>query len=754
MTTKIERRHILVSGIVQGVGFRPFVYHLAHAIKLSGTVKNNGGIVSIEIQGNLSQILSFCERLQSELKTPGKIEHLNISAIPICDKETTFKIIASENVASGTISLAPDGALCSDCRKEMYDQSNRRYLHPFISCTQCGPRYSITTAMPYDREHTTLNQFPMCTKCKREYENPGDRRYHAQAISCPKCGPQTWLINKGEDTNPPINRDVNGVAAIIAARKLLLADKIVAIKGIGGFHLAVNARSINAIQRLRKAKYRLRKPFAVMVHTIKVACSLVTLSVAAKKILTSYAAPIVLAPLCKATPYTELIAPGLGDLGIFLPYTGTHELLFNDDLDAIVLTSGNRSSEPMITDNQEAVANLPADAFLLHDREIYLACDDSVVRTMNNKTHSLSENIGIRRSRGYVPVSISTPFLPAKKILALGSEIKATVAILNQGMLTVGRHLGDLDNSRTLKAYFDEIMRTLAFYNFSPDIIAVDLHPEGSGRLAATKLFANIPIVEVQHHHAHMAAVLCEHAIALNKNVCGIMIDGLGYGYDGTIWGGEILVGDYSTVKRHAYLRPIAQPGGDQATIEPMRMATSLLYDADLGRIGMLGFVENFAAIAQMREFSPLTSSVGRLFDGVAAILGIAPERIDYEGEAAARLETIADSAVNDAYPLPLINNMLDTRALITALVKDKASISIRAARFHNGLADGLTFAALSSNQSIVALGGGSIVNRLLTRRIVGNLLHAGVRVLQPIQFPAGDGAIAVGQVACAACNL
>lgn len=751
MSGAVERRRVLASGVVQGVGFRPFVYRLALDLGLTGIVRNDGGAAFIEAQGPGPRLERFLERLARELPSPGHIEHLAVTIVPPLAGESAFVIAASSEQPRTGAALAPDGFVCADCLRELRDPADRRHRHPFITCTRCGPRYTITRALPYDRPNTTLARFPLCPDCEREYRDPLDRRYHAQPVSCPRCGPVAWLVARGADPAPPQRLDPDPAAAIDQARARLLAGDIVAVKGIGGFHLAVDARSDAAVARLRAAKRRPRKPLAVMVRDLDTARRLAVLDPELEDLLASHAAPIVLAPARAGSGLCGDLAPGLDDVGLFLPYSGLHHLLLSAELDAIVLTSGNAPSEPIATDNADALASLPADAFLLHDRDIHVACDDSVVRAGPPAADPVAHSpVLVRRSRGYVPRALDATFLPLARVLALGAELKVAVATLAQGELVLGRHLGDLDNPRAEEAFVAEIERMLGFARLTPEVVAVDLHPDLYASVHGAKAFAGARLVRVQHHHAHLCAVLVEHRHAPDATACGIMLDGLGLGDDGTLWGGEVLVGSYAASRRVAHLRPVPQPGGDRAALEPGRMATSLLADAD--RRTHPAFDARFAPLLASRVVAPLTSSTGRLFDGVAAILGVTAPAQDYEGEAAARLEAVADPTVEDAYPLPRAGDELDTRALVAALVDDRAPVPVRAARFHNGLADALAQAALTTGERVVALGGGSLVNRWLRARLVHGLTRGGVRVLLPRVLPPGDGGLSAGQAACAAC--
>ena len=743
----LERRRFTVRGTVQGVGFRPFVLRVARACGLSGWVRNQGWGVIIEAQGSDTDLGHFEAQLVAELPQAASIDRLDREAQPVVPQERDFQVSPSMAGEAISWSLAPDSTVCAACLRDLGDPNDRRHRYPFVTCSECGPRYTISASLPYDRPNTTMAPFAMCEDCRREYERVEDRRFHAQPIACPRCGPRSWLVLPGEPMTVAAPRVRDDEAALAQARRLLKEGLTVAIKGLGGFHLAADATSNAAVARLRAHKRRARKPLAVMVRDRTTAERVVVLDGEARRLLEGSAAPIVLAPARPGGGLSADLAPGLGDLGVMLPYTPLHHLLFDEELDALVMTSGNHPAEPIATGNDEALATLPADAYLLHDRGIEVACDDSVVRAGRGPA------ILLRRSRGFVPRPLDASFLPARSILALGAELKSTVTTLQGGELVVGRHLGDLDNLRAEQAWVEEIARVLDFGRVRPEAVAVDLHPELSATLHAEKAFGDLPIVRVQHHHAHMAAVLVEHGVAPGHESVAITLDGLGYGADGTIWGGEVLVGDYAGFRRHACLRPVPQPGGDRAALEPARMATSLLLDADLPA-STASFDSRYAEIAAVRAVSPLTSSAGRLFDGVAAILGLAPEQQDYEGEAAARLEAAADLDCADAYPLPCVDGQLDTRVLVAAVVADRGPLGRRVARFHHGLADGLAQAAVASGLDRVVLGGGCLVNRLLLGRLIWRLEQAGLFVLWPQRLPAGDGGLSAGQAAVAACTL
>jgi len=755
VTDPIERWRVLASGTVQGVGFRPFVYRLAHDEALLGEVSNEGLGASLEIQGPTSALERFVARLRVELPHPGDVERLDVEAMPLDHQARAFVIAPSSEAVGRRLSLAPDLATCAACLAELRDPEDRRYRYPFINCTHCGPRYTITSALPYDRPKTTMAVFPMCANCRSEYDDPLNRRYHAQPIACPECGPAIWCVeaarlNDASALEPPKLAPGDWLRhtehALQAAQRVLESGGILAVKGLGGFHLAVDARNPDAIARLRQRKHRPTKGLAVMVANLEVARGFGQLDPSAIQSLASSAAPIVLVP--KAAGVDPGLAPVSNDIGLMLPYTPLHSMLLEGTLDALVMTSGNRSAEPIATENRVAALELGADAVLLHNREIRVGCDDSVLR-WSESGPSL-----IRRARGFVPSALRAEMLPNRSILALGAHLKVTLATLCRGELAVGRHLGDLDNPAAEDAYLDEIERMLRFGQVEPEAVAVDLHPDLFSTHVAQERFAELPIVRVQHHHAHLASVMVEHGLGLDRRVAGIVLDGLGFGEDGTIWGGEVLVGGYERVERVGHLRPIAQPGGDRAALEPFRMATSLLLAAGLGPEHWRFFDEELAAITALRLVSPLTSSVGRLFDGVAALLGVAPRRQTFEGEAAMALERVADERCSSAYSFPVEAGVIEVREMVQELLRDPDDVSLRAARFHNGLADAFVEVACAAGADVVVLSGGAMVNRLLSRRLGTQLQARGVEAFWPRRLPAGDGGLSAGQAAIASVRL
>jgi hydrogenase maturation protein HypF len=746
----VSRRRIDVVGTVQGIGFRPYVYRLAREQGLTGSVRNEAGGVGIELQGEAPDLDEFERRLLADLPPSGSIERTRVAPTAVVESERGFVIDPSAGSGAGSVSLAPDHSVCADCLRELADPRDRRYRYPFINCTRCGPRLTITRRLPYDRANTTMDRFALCEACQQEYSDPADRRYHAEPLACPACGPRAWLVEPGGDPAVPGTAMEDPAAAVVDAAERLSQGQVVAIKGIGGFHLAANGRDPGAVARLRQMKRRSRKPLALMVRELKTAQSIARLDAGDEQLLAAAAAPILLARRRSDADVAAEVAPGVDDLGLMLPYSPLHRLLLDSGPAVLVMTSGNEPGEPITADNRQALERLKADAFLLHDREIRVTNDDSVIRS------TARGPVFLRRARGYVPLPIATPQLPDRRVLALGASLKVTVATLSRAELVVGPHLGDLDHARAADAFGAEVRRMLAFARVEPEAVAVDLHPDLVSVVYAEEQLAPLRIVRVQHHHAHLAAVLVEHGVAPGGETAGIVLDGFGHGADGAIWGGEVVCGGYRGVERTAHLRYVAQPGGDRGAIEPARMATSLLVDAGLGAAAWHGFDPQVAAICGAEPVSPRTSSAGRLFDGAAAILGLAPARQEFEGEAAIRLEDAVEPACDDAYPLPLAGDELDTRELTRALVEDRAPVGLRAARFVNGLADGLVRAALSmsTGSPVVALGGGCMVNRRLVQRIAIGLERAGVQVLLPRRLPPGDGGISAGQAAIAACQL
>ena len=750
------RRRIEVSGIVQGVGFRPFVYRLASAHGLAGSIANTPAGVTIEVQGPQDGIQSFLAGLQQDAPPLSRITGLTVRE-KACISERDFRILASYQNEEPRSLVSPDVATCDDCLRELFDPHDRRYRYPFINCTNCGPRFTILRHVPYDRANTSMAAFTMCPACQAEYDDPLNRRFHAQPNACWNCGPQL----KFHQTNGRFTRDGDALASAVAALK---AGLVVAVKGLGGFHLAVDAFHSAAVALLRQRKNRIEKPFAVMVPDVPAAAELCEISASEREALLSLQRPIVLLRKKHSVPLAEQVAPGNRCLGIFLPYTPLHHLLFQvGGFLALVLTSGNLSEEPLAIDNQEAFERLNrlADCFLVHDRNILKRCDDSVVRISDCGQQML------RRSRGYVPVPV---FLHCEvpPILAVGAELKNTLCLTKGSQAFLSQHIGDLENVEA-RHFFDE---TIEYWKRSleiePAVVACDLHPNYFSTHWAQQL--PNPPVAVQHHHAHIASCMGDNH--LDGSVIGVALDGTGYGTDGHIWGGEILIANYEQFERLAHLEYVPLPGGDAAIRQPWRMAISYLQhyfgreflDWNLALVNQVGRknVELLLRIIERNVNCPLTSSCGRLFDAVAALIGIRTE-VNYEAQAAIELEAaISNSPDTAAYPFELVTQnggwLIRTKSVLEAVLADlvlgvaAAQIS---ARFHNGIAETIakTASLLRERRSLnrVCLSGGVFQNGYLLHRLRSQLLAAGFEVFTNNQVPCGDGGLSLGQALVAA---
>ncbi len=771
---------IRIRGLVQGVGFRPTVWRIARDLGLVGDVRNDGAGVLVRAWSTAARLDAFCVRLRAECPPLGRIDALERSGLDLPAPAAGFTILPSELSAVST-GIVPDAATCPACLAEIRDPANRRYRYPFTNCTHCGPRLSIVRGIPYDRANTSMAVFPMCPDCAAEYADPADRRFHAQPNACPVCGPRVWLQDaRGARLDPAAE---GALDAIDAAARALAAGRIVAIKGIGGFHLACDASNAAAVAELRRRKRRFDKPFALMAPDLEVLCRYAAPADAELALLTGPAAPIVLlTPHPGAPALAPAVAPGQATLGFMLPYSPLHHLLGADWLrhgvgGPLVMTSGNLSDEPQCIDNAEADGRLGgiADLFLLHDRAIVNRVDDSVVRGMAGKARLL------RRARGFAPAALPLPegFAAAPPVLALGGELKSSVCLLRDGQAVISQHLGDLEDARTADAY----ERTIALYEdlfqHRPELLVVDRHPDyRSSRYGRSRAARDaLPVVAVQHHHAHIASALAENGWALDGGrVLGIALDGLGYGDDGTLWGGEFLLADYRGYERVGHLLPAPMPGGTRAILEPWRSA----YARILTHFGWAAFAARWPALestawlsAQPREVldvmlarrlnSPLSSSCGRLFDAVAAVLGLCRSGVSYEGQAAIELESMALQAPPDgeAYPLTTVGAdpvQLDPGALWAALFDDLAAgtpPTLVAARFHRGMAQGVVALAarLATVNAVdrVALSGGVFQNRLLFEYVSAGLQSRGLTVLSQQRVPANDGGLSLGQAAVAA---
>ncbi|MBL7024053.1 MAG: carbamoyltransferase HypF [Candidatus Marinimicrobia bacterium] len=743
---KHKRRRLTINGIVQGVGFRPFIYSLARDIGLVGSVYNTSDGVKVDIQGNSQQLRQFESRLQPEAPPLSTIISVEIEEIPVLD-EADFNIVASHDNASVSTLISPDVALCDDCKAELFDDKNRRYRYPFINCTNCGPRYTIIENIPYDRPFTSMKHFPLCEVCHAEYQDPQDRRFHAQPNACPDCGPQVWLTDG-------MGMRIESTDSVSKTIALLVEGKILAIKGLGGFHLAVDASNANAVSQLRLAKGRDEKPLALMVRDMNTAHELVKLNQDETNTLLSIQAPIVLCTSISNDKISPNVAPGNDRLGIMLPYTPLHHMLLSGKLDSLVMTSANFSEEPICIDNDEALERLSglADYFLLHNRDIYLRSDDSVVMEMAGKLRP------IRRSRGYAP----RPIFMKKKgpsILAVGGELKNVVGLSKDEKVFLSQHIGDLENLEAFEFFKMTIEHIQRIFEIQPELIVHDLHPEYLSTKWAKD--QSLPLLGVQHHHAHLAACMAEND--LEEPVIGIIMDGTGYGMDGTLWGGEFLVGDASGFERKAHFEPMPLPGGEAAIRSPWRIGLSYLHQvfgADLPDIPAL-MDRDIQPIIQMLNAninSPMTSSCGRLFDAVAALSG-GRQEIRYEAQAAIEFMQAAGNRLGSDYSefdfqlseggqtISITNVMHDLVQKIQA-GKDLEAIS---QWFHYSLVKTFTSISVELSRETgikqLVLSGGVFQNTLLFEGLQTELNKVGFDVFTHSQVPTNDGGIALGQV-------
>jgi hydrogenase maturation protein HypF len=762
------RRAALVCGVVQGVGFRPFVYRLAMEEGLAGFVGNDTDGVTIEIEGPEERVAAFLRRLRSETPPLARIDSVAVRELDLAG-ETVFRIVASAVLGRVSTGIPADAATCPDCLRELLDPSDRRYRYPFLNCTNCGPRYTITRRIPYDRPQTSMAKFPMCPECQREYDDPLNRRFHAQPNACWDCGPRVWVLQTA-DQAAQLSED-----AVEQTIRLLTAGRIVAIKGIGGFHLSVDATNPSAVMRLRERKRRHGKPLAVMVRDVEAARAVCVLTPEEEQLLTTSARPIVLARRREGCGIAEGVAPGIPWLGVFLPYAPLQHLLFaGARLSALVMTSANLSEEPIAIQNDEALARLGgiADAFLLHDREILQRCDDSVAAVVDGAPQLL------RRARGFVPIGVPLP-LDAPPLLAVGGHLKNVFALARGRFAYQSQHLGDLENLTGLEFFRESLDHLMRTFEIEPQAVVHDLHP---GYLSTTwaREWARergLQTFAVQHHHAHVAGCMAEHG--LTNAVIGLALDGTGYGTDGKIWGGEVLIARLGGFQRFAHLDYLPMPGGEAAIKEPWRMALGHLRAAgfDVASSEMLRLVgateSDSRLLAKMIERgvnAPLTSSLGRLFDAAAAVV-LERRVVDYEAQAAIELEGIAVDEPDDVsgYTMLMLGGdwparkpvRIGTAPLWQELVKDlhdgtsKARI---AARFHAGVAAGFVWAAVLARAATglnqVALSGGCMHNRRLARLLRAKLEAAGFEVFQHLQVSPGDGGLSYGQVAVAAAML
>jgi hydrogenase maturation protein HypF len=746
----VTHTRIRVTGTVQGVGFRPFVYRHAVALGLVGSVRNDSEGVLIDVEGDPAGIAELHRRLLDEPPPLARIAGLVAQeAEPSSGPVEGFRIVETDGGGPPNVPVSVDTATCAACMAEVGDPADRRYRYAFTNCTDCGPRYTIVTSVPYDRPATTMAGFRMCAACQAEYDDPADRRFHAQPNACPVCGPAlAWRRPDGELV-------ATGADALDAAVDALRRGRILAVKGVGGFHLAVDATDDGAVAELRRRKHRDDKPFAVLVADLAAAAELAVLDEVATAALASARRPVVLVPRRPGAPVADLVAPGLSELGLLLPYSPAHHLLVAGVGRPLVLTSGNLSDEPIAHTDDDAAERLGplVDGILGHDRPIHIRCDDSVARAAGGRLQLL------RRSRGYAPEPLVLPVPAAPAVLALGAELKSTIAVAKGAMVVASHHIGDLEHLATYRSFRQAIDHLCRVYGVAPEVVACDLHPEYlSSKLAAD---LDLPVVAVQHHHAHVAACLVEHG--RTAPVVALAFDGLGYGPDGTLWGGEVLVADLQGFERAAHLLAVPMPGGVAAIREPWRMAAVWAGSSAVDGVdpGTLRAVLDLAE----RPTAPVTTSVGRLFDAVAALLG-GRHRVSYEGQAAIELEARARTVARRDAPtydgtVAIDGGVLDPTALVAALARDRdagADPAVLAAGFHEALGRAAaTLAARVARQreiDAVVLTGGVFQNARLTEVVESELLAAGVAVLVHEQVPPNDGGISIGQAAVAAAKL
>jgi hydrogenase maturation protein HypF len=750
-----ERRHITVEGVVQGVGFRPFVHGLALKNNLTGFVLNDTAGVTIELEGERPALDTFLNLLTKQPPPLAQIESVNCRTIPL-KGEAEFKIVSSHGEEQRRALISADTPTCEDCLKELFNPNDRRYRYPFINCTNCGPRFTIVKDVPYDRERTTMRCFQMCADCTREYHDLTNRRFHAQPNACPHCGPRVRIVDSQ-------NREITDDYPLAAAAALLKQGALLAVKGLGGYHLACNARDHDAVRRLRARKHREDRPFALMVHDLGTAREFCYIAPEDQLLLLSLQRPIVL--LRKNdnnNQISEAVAPGQRFFGVMLPYTPLHHLLLAEARTPLVMTSGNLSEEPIAYKDDDAFGRLGqiADYFLVHDREIHMRCDDSVARTIDRR------EIIIRRSRGYAPQPISTSVPFVRPLLACGGHLKNTFCLGKDRHAFLSHHIGDLENYETLDSFAKGIEHFKNLFDVEPRVVAHDLHPDYLSTKYALAV-AGMTKIGVQHHHAHIASCMAEHGLA--GPVIGVAFDGLGYGADGTIWGGEFLVADLIQYARRAHFRHVPMAGGNHAIREPWRMAVSYLRDAfgkDPRSLQLAGWeniatkkIEIVTSMIERQLNTVETSSCGRLFDAVASILSLRHES-NYEGQAAVELEAIATDGIAASYSFDIGSTSpaeIDMRPAIDQIVREirmKVPVNVIAAKFHNTIIAVIMQVCQrlrdSDGLKQVCLSGGTFQNGYLLERVIPALGERGFAVYMNRRVPPNDGGIALGQAAIA----
>jgi len=793
---EMDGARIHIDGIVQGVGFRPFVYSLAVRFGLTGWVRNTSAGVDIEVDGPRQALKEFIRALSDESPPLAHIDQMLVE-----DRATNgfthFEISSSVAIQDAFQPISPDVCICPDCLRELLDPSDRRFRYPFTNCTNCGPRFTIIEDIPYDRPKTTMSSFELCPACASEYQDPLDRRFHAQPVACPTCGPHVWL-EFSSISGVAGEKTVSGDEAIMATQRILREGNIVAIKGLGGFHLACDATNPAAVAQLRQRKLRVDKAFAVMMADIPTVENHCAVSRAERELLESIQRPIVILNRRLGSSIVEQVSPGQPTLGVMLPYTPLHYLLFEPHPLApefapplaLVMTSGNLVEEPIAYNNEDARQRLGvlADAFLMHDRPIHTRCDDSVVRVVgfpisklpSEKSSSLGEiATPLRRSRGFAPFPVHLPW-DTRPVLAAGAELKNTFCITRGKYAFLSHHIGDMENFETLQSFEQGVAHYERLFRVRPEAIAYDLHPDYlASRYALQRARADgLGTIGVQHHHAHIAACMAEHGLDGNIPVIGVAFDGTGYGEDGKIWGGEFLISSYLSYQRAAHLQYVPLPGGDRAIKEPWRIALSWLnhagcsWDEALPPVDFAYEQTSYSLQAIRHQLvtginAPATSSMGRLFDAVASLAGVR-QLVNYEAQAAIEFEALADPDEMQAYPFAYSvdadhsdETIIDPTPLIIDIVRDlQAGISrsIISARFHNAVAEMVREVVLrlasQYKLSQVVLSGGVMQNKLLLVKMVNKLVADGHNVLIHSKVPANDGGLALGQAVIGSSRL
>ncbi len=767
--SQIKAVFIHVTGIVQGVGFRPFVYSLANEFNLTGWVRNTSAGVEISIEGSQKNIDLFLSAFPQKLPPLAKIDSFSVVS-KSTEFHKHFEILESSVIEGAFQPISPDISTCPDCLRELTDPGDRRYRYPFINCTNCGPRFTIISDIPYDRPNTTMSAFPMCPDCEVEYTDPSNRRFHAQPIACPVCGPHIWF-----ETSQRISfqQVIKNDDALLATMKAVYDRKIVAIKGLGGFHLACDAGSQQAVDLLRQRKMRVDKPFAVMLPSLEAIEKACFLSDSERALLLSKERPIVILKRRPECDWIADVSPRQSTIGVMLPYTPLHFLLFvlhpNANFSppqALVMTSGNLSEEPIAVSNEEARDSLSmlADAFLFHDRSIHIRCDDSVFRAPETEG---VRSFPVRRSRGYTPIPLMLPW-KSPPILGLGAELKNTFCLSNGQYAFPSHHIGDMQNFETLTSFLEGIDHFQKLFHITPQYIACDYHPDYlSTRVAMEKQEKQgIPVVQVQHHHAHIAACMVENGLQSDHQVIGVALDGTGYGFDSAIWGGELFYGTYSGFIRAYHLEYMPLPGGDFAIRNPSRIALAYLWhcqqawDDDLPPVNVICADDRMLlhSLLTHKINTPMTSSMGRLFDAVSSLIGVCHQS-NYEGQAAVELEAIADFDVQDYYPIDVQSGFeeINITPIVCGIVEDmkqRKPLYYISGKFHNSIVVFLCSYILAMRNltgiETVVLSGGVWQNTTLLRKIMIKLRALGFSVLSHHHVSPNDGGISLGQCAIA----